>query len=157
MFFQEIAGKIIPETYFLAQEQLLLFGGACLLGIPAAIALDILRVVRTVIPHHAIIVAIEDIMFCILCGFLLLCYTFAFARGEFRMFYAAGCLLGFVIYECAVGTFSLKCIRKLVGMFRKTKRIAPICRKQRGRFVKTTQKKEMDKKKYKSPCKKHLK
>lgn len=134
--------KIIPETYFLVQEELLLFGGACLLGLPAGIFFDLLRAVRAVFPHHGIAVALEDIVFCCLCAMLLLCYTFAFARGEFRLFYVWGFCIGFVLYICTAGSLFLKCFRKIIRICKRRKQNARICRKWRRIFGSSAKKTE---------------
>lgn len=132
--------RIIPETYFLAGEQLLLFGGACLLGIPAGLCVDLFRILRTIFPHHSLAVALEDILCCLLCSLFLMCYTYAFARGEFRMYYAAGMLIGFLLYECTVGLILVQFLRRMLRPWKNRKRIAPICRKMGKRFGKSAEK-----------------
>ncbi len=127
--------RLIPETYFLAPEQLLLFGGACLMGIPAGLLLDAFRILRVLFPHHALAVALEDMILCVLWAFMLLGFTYAFARGEFRMYYAAGMFLGLVLYEVTLGVWLLRLLRMLGR-----KRFAPICRKKQTRFGKTSEK-----------------
>lgn len=127
--------RIIPETYFLVPEQLLLFGGACLMGVPAGLLLDVFRLLRVLLPHNALAVALEDVILCVLWAFMLLGFTYAFARGEFRMYYAAGMFLGLVLYEVTLGIWLLRVLRML-----KSKRFAPICRKKQMRFSQTSEK-----------------
>ena len=94
----------IPDTFWTIQEELSLFGGACLLGIPAGILFDLNRLFRRMIPHHhRLTVAIEDTLWMLCVAILLLCYASGFAKGVFRAYYAIGCLLGFILYECTLG------------------------------------------------------
>ncbi len=142
-----IAAFVVPETYVSVENQLLLFGGACLLGIPCGLAFDLLRLLRRLIPHHAIVTALEDAVFLVLCGILLMGYTSAFALGDFRMYYAIGCLIGFILYECTLGRPLLfvgghlcLCIRRPIRWFWES--LASICRKVSQSFVETTKKTE---------------
>ena len=119
--------KIVPETYRTVQEELLLLGGAVLLGIPSGILFDFFRFLRRLISHHWAITMLEDIFFLLLVSFLLLCYISGFANGEFRMYYIIGCLCGFVLHECTLGNlfFSLwdsfaRICRKLTHVFVKS-------------------------------------
>ena len=94
----------IPDTFWTIQEELSLFGGACLLGIPAGILFDLNRLFRRIFPHHhRLTVAIEDTLWMLSVATLLLCYASGFAKGVFRVYYAVGCLLGFILYECTLG------------------------------------------------------
>lgn len=113
-----MTAKIIPETYFLVNEQLKLFGGACLLGIPAGVIFDGMRLLRGAIPHHAAVTALEDIVVCLLGTWMLLCYIWAFGRCEFRMFYPFGMLLGWVMYECTVGICITGTLRNVLRRMR---------------------------------------
>ncbi len=99
------------------------------------------------IPHHAVFVAIEDVLFPVLCGILILGYTSAFAQGVFRMYYLFGCVLGFVLYECTIGrcVMAVCCAlcRILCIPLRKIWRaFALICKKVGQIFVKNNKKTE---------------
>ncbi len=122
--------KLIPETFYTVQEELLLLGGAVLLGIPAGIAWDCFRLLRRVLPHHWAAVMLEDIFYLIFVSFLLLCYASAFARGDFRMYYVIGCACGMVLYECILG----RPVLRLWDSF------ARICKKLVASFVKHAKK-----------------
>lgn len=140
-----IAAFVVPETYVSVENQLLLFGGACLLGIPCGLVFDLLRLLRRLIPHHAAVTAIEDIAFPVICGFLLLGYTSAFALGEFRMYYVIGCLVGFVLYECTLGRPLLFVGSRICALLRRPvlwagRSIATICLKVSHSFVETSKK-----------------
>ncbi len=141
------AALVIPGTYTSPGEQLLLFAGACLLGIPWGLLFDSLRLLRRLIPHHPVLVAVEDVLFPVLCAILLLGYTTAFAGSVFRIYYLWGCVLGFVLYECTVGTFVLKAAGVLCGVFSiplggMWRTFALICKKAGQIFVKNNKKTE---------------
>ena len=129
----------IPDTFWTIQEELSLFGGACLLGIPAGILFDLNRLFRRMIPHrHRLTVAIEDILWMLSVAVLLLCYASGFAKGVFRFYYAVGCLLGWIIYECTLGQPTVTLLyRILVKPFTG---IVRICAKGWDRFVQNTKK-----------------
>lgn len=138
---------VVPETYVSSEEQLLLFAGACLLGIPCGILFDSMRLLRKLFSHHCAVVAVEDVIFSVLCGFLILGYTSAFARGDFRMYYVCGCFLGFVLYECTLGQIVIRVGSVICRLLRapilwSIKRIALICRKLSAIFVRNNKKTE---------------
>ncbi len=143
---------IVPETYFLAGEQLVLFGGACLLGLPVGIIFDSARFLRRLLPHHSIAVALEDVLCIALSCFLLLIYTAAFARGEFRVYYAVGCFLGFVLYECTLGRAVITVLGWICTPFRWAMQwIASICKKVWGGFVRSAKKRQKVQKNEQNP------
>lgn len=104
---------IIPETYFSIQEQTMLFLWSCLIGFPLGILFDVFRTTRTFIPHGKFIIAIEDIIFMIIWGVQLICFTSVLARGEFRVFYAIGNFFGFILYLCIIGNSIIKLQRNI--------------------------------------------
>jgi len=122
--------KMAPETFRSVEEELLLFAGAVLLGIPAGILSDFFRFLRRLLPHHWSAVMLEDFLFLILLSFLLLTYVSTFARGEFRFYHVIACLCGFVIHECTLGRF----------FFLVWDRFVRICKKLSTTFVKHSKK-----------------
>ncbi|MDE6707684.1 MAG: spore cortex biosynthesis protein YabQ [Oscillospiraceae bacterium] len=100
--------QVAPETFRTVDEELLLFFGAILLGIPAGIVFDVTRLFRKLLKHNIILVALEDILYFILISFLMLCYISAFGRGEFRVYYLVGCFLGFMVYYYTLGAIIMR-------------------------------------------------
>lgn len=128
-----------------AQEELLLFGGTCLLGVPAGVLFDAFRLLRRLVKHHALAVAAEDVIWITAVSMLLLCYASTFAQGVFRVYYAAGCLLGFVVYECLLGRWMVAFLERLLRLlavpFQTVGRgVVLICKKVRLSFVKSSKK-----------------
>lgn len=116
---------IIPETFVSVEMQLLLFAGSCLMGIPCAMVTDVFRLLRRLVPHGKIAVAVEDLFCAAVSAILLAGYMTAFAGGDFRIYYLLGALTGFVLYECAVsGIFNTlyKSIRQICEKFQKTEK-----------------------------------
>ena len=137
-------GIPIPDTFWTTQEELALFGGSVLMGIPAGILFDGFRLFRRCIRHPALAVAVEDILWLLGVSVLLLCYASACARGVFRAYYAAGCLLGFLLYEVTLGEPAVKLLdllRKMLCVPLRWVRcgLASICTKMQGRFVRISQ------------------
>ena len=122
--------RIAPDTFRTVEEELLLFAGAIILGLPAGIVFDFLRFLRRILRHHWAAVMLEDMLFLILLSFLLLTYAGTFAKGQFRLYYVIACLCGFVIHECTLG----RCFFSLWDSF------ARICKKLLTTFVKHSKK-----------------
>lgn len=108
----------IPETYFTIQEQTTLFLYACLLGLPIGLFYDIFRVLRVLFPHHLIAITLEDILFCFSCAVVLAAFTVTACRGEFRLFYPVGMLLGSFLWRFLFGNPFLKIIRRTTAAIR---------------------------------------
>lgn len=113
----------VPETFFNAHEQLILFGISCIFGVLLGICYDVFRTVRMIFPHNSIIVFIEDVLF--LCGYAAFVMLFAAAemRGEVRFYNVLGNILGFTVYICTVGNIVTAVVRKLCGIISSALRI----------------------------------
>ncbi len=107
------------ESFFTASQQLKLFVLSCAFGIPIGIFFDIFRAIRIIFPHGKFIVALEDILFFISYAVFLMCFTITAARSEFRFYFCAGNLLGFIIYYFTVGNTVVAIFKKIVTVFKK--------------------------------------
>ena len=67
-------------------------------GIFIGVIFDIFRVLRRTFKHKDFLIYIQDVVFWILSGIILLYSTFNFNDGELRLFMIIGALLGFFIY-----------------------------------------------------------
>lgn len=140
-----ISAERIPDTFWTTQEELSLFGGAILLGLPAGVLFDVFRVMRRAVRHPVLAVAAEDILWLLGVTALLLCYASACAKGVFRAYYAAGCLIGFVLYETTLGGPAVRLLdtvlRVVLAPFRRFQQSAgAICTKMRNAFVRIAKK-----------------
>ncbi|WP_295214624.1 spore cortex biosynthesis protein YabQ [Ruminococcus sp.] len=103
------------ETFFTVPEQTRLLIFAVLLGIPLGFCFDILRTLRVLISHGRLATALEDIVFLLLWGISLLCFSTVLARGELRGYYAMGSALGFLLYRCTLGCVTVPLLRRIFG------------------------------------------
>ncbi len=148
------------ESFFTASQQLRLFALSCAFGVPIGIIYDIFRALRIIFPHGKLLVALEDIIFFVLYGVFLMCFTITAARSEFRVYFCAGNLLGFLIYFCTVGNAVVSIIKRIVMFIKKglyfifrpvNQKIVLIYKKCRAFFVGTLQKPKISKKNSETP------
>ncbi|MBR2088491.1 MAG: spore cortex biosynthesis protein YabQ [Oscillospiraceae bacterium] len=150
----------IPDTFWTTQEELTLFGGSCLLGIPAGLLFDVFRLFRRAVRHPALAVAAEDTLWLTGVSLILLFYASACAKGVFRAYYAAGCLIGFVLYELTLGEPTVRMLDLLLRIVCAPlrwfgRRITSICTKIKGRFVRIIQKCRGRQENHKKPLQAH--
>lgn len=107
------------ESFFSVSQQAQLFLISCAFGIPLGILFDIFRVIRTILPHNTLLVAIEDILYMIIYAVFMTAFTIVCARGEYRFFYTVGNILGFAVYFFTAGNVIVEVIRKISGWVRK--------------------------------------
>lgn len=136
----------IPDTFWTTQEELLLFGGSCLLGLPAGVLFDGWRLLRRLVPpRNAVILAVQDLLWLLEICVLLLCYASVFDKGVFRGYFAIGCLIGFVLYECTLGRLVVAALERILKLLWKPVHrtglwFARIYNKGKKIFVKFTEK-----------------
>ncbi|WP_295076620.1 spore cortex biosynthesis protein YabQ [Ruminococcus sp.] len=139
---------IVPDTYFTLSEEVRLFGLSCIGGAVMGAAFDVLRVFRLILRHNDILAAAEDILFFGLYGVALAGFSSAAARGEMRLYFVIGNILGFAVYQCTVGSVVMKTLRKLFNaagaVFKLISRpfrtfFAPLCKKATVKFVRNLQ------------------
>lgn len=148
------------ESFFTASQQLRLFLLSCLFGVPIGIVYDIFRALRIIFPHGKLLVAIEDILFFVIYGIFLMCFTITAARSEFRVYFCAGNLLGFLVYFFTVGNAVVSVIRRIAMLIKKglcfifrpvNQKFVLIFKKCRAFFVRSLQKRKMNKKNSETP------
>lgn len=108
----------VPETFFTVREQLFLFGLSCLFGVLLGVVYDFFRTFRIIVPHNFWLVLIEDILFLVIYSVFLSTFAAAAARGEMRLYYVAGNLLGFILYIFTVGSAVICTIKKLLSILK---------------------------------------
>ncbi len=134
----------VPETFFTVSQELKLFGLSALCGAAAGPFYDIFRIFRRLVPHNAILTALEDILFCTGFAFLMEFFASAAALGQLRAYHLIGSLLGFVLYLVTAGRWIMAVTDKLKGFFSRVLKIvfAPVTavfallrKKAGGKFV----------------------
>lgn len=94
---------IIPDTYLTVHEELILFFASAILGCVLGAVFDIFRAFRVIVPHRSAAAAIEDILFMLIWAGSLVCFTSVLAKGDMRIYYIAGSMLGFILWRLTVG------------------------------------------------------
>lgn len=107
----------VPETFFTVREELILFGLSCLAGVLTGVAYDLIRLFRLIFPHNPWLTAIEDAVFLILFGVFIQAFSAAAARGQFRMYFVIGNILGALVYHFTIGAAAEAVMRKLAALF----------------------------------------
>lgn len=107
------------ETFFTPNQQTMFFLYSIALGVLLSIVFDILRVIRAVFPHDSILVAMEDILFFLFWAFCVYAFSINLCRGEVRLYYFIGNVIGFSLWHFTVGNLVLKIIRKISDIIKK--------------------------------------
>lgn len=103
----------VPETFFSVSEELRLFGLSCAFGAAFGLLFDIFRTARIIFRHNVPLVLVEDVSFLVIYGIFLSAFASAAARGELRLYFALGNLLGFLLYLATVGNLVSAAMKKL--------------------------------------------
>ena len=94
------------------------------MGAALGIVYDIFRALRIIFPPAAKsgAVLVEDIIFCIICGFSVFCFSTLTARGQIRFFILLGAAVGFVLYILTIGNVIIGVLRLVFGTIYSTLR-----------------------------------
>ncbi len=88
-------------------------------GLLIGILFDIFRVLRKSFKHKDVVIYMQDILFWVLTGFLLLYTTFIFNDGEFRLFMLLGTFFGVIIYLFTISKIFIKVNVKIISIIKK--------------------------------------
>lgn len=99
--------EIIGELWFLFQS--------LLLGAGIIILYDCLRILRKVIKHSRIIITVEDILYWIVCGFLIFRMFHNENDGVLRGFSAAGIAIGMVACQYTISKLLVKYLSLIIN------------------------------------------
>ena len=105
-------------------EQLTNFIYFMLTGITLSIVFDIFRILRRSFKTSDILTNIEDVIFGVVTGIIILLSIFLFNNGEIRLYIFIGMAIGIVIYMIfiskyfiRVNTFVISIIKKIIIFF----------------------------------------
>ena len=98
----------------MAQNQAYLFLVFSLTGVVIGILFDFFRILRRTIKTSNIITYIEDVLFWILTGLLVLYNIWYFNNGEIRIFMFLGIIMGVLIYMSTISSILVKIFTKLL-------------------------------------------
>lgn len=98
----------------MAQNQAYLFLVFSLTGVIIGVLFDFFRILRRSIKTPNVITYIEDILFWILTGLLVLYNIWYFNNGEIRIYMFLGIILGILIYMSALSNIIIKIFSKIL-------------------------------------------
>ena len=101
----------------MAQDQAYLFLVFSLTGVAIGILFDFFRILRRSIKTSNIITYIEDVLFWILTGILVLYNIWYFNNGEIRIYMFLGIVIGVLVYMSTLSNIFVKKIKIKKGNF----------------------------------------
>ena len=104
----------------MAQNQAYLFLVFTLTGVIIGVLFDFFRILRRTIKTSNIITYIEDILFWILTGLLILYNIWYFNNGEIRIYMFLGIIMGVLIYMSTLSNILIKIFSKILQVIIKT-------------------------------------
>ena len=108
-------GRKVQEVY----NQLFCLGIFVITGISIGLLFDMFRILRKSFHTADWITYIQDILFWILAGSIMLFSIFTFNHGEIRSYVFIGVLIGVVIYILALSKFFVKSSVAIILFFKK--------------------------------------
>lgn len=99
----------------MAQNQAYLFLVFSLTGVAIGILFDFFRILRRSIKTSNIITYIEDILFWILTGFLILYSIWYFNDGEIRIYIFLGIIMGCLVYMSTLSNIFVNVFTKILS------------------------------------------
>lgn len=134
------------ETFFTLREEGALFLLSAAMGVPLGVIFDIFRAIRALRRERAWLTAIEDMLFFVIYAAMSVCFTVIFGRGQFRLYFMAGNLIGFALWHMTLGAAAINIVKsaaqgiysllKSIAIFLFVKPYSLIRQKFRGIFVK---------------------
>ena len=103
----------------MVQDQTYLFLVFSLTGIIIGFLFDFFRILRKSFKTTDLITCIEDVIFWILTGILILYNIWYFNNGEIRLFIILGIILGVIIYLLTLSNIVVKVFTFIVNFFKK--------------------------------------
>ena len=98
----------------MAQNQAYLFLVFALTGVTIGILFDFFRILRRTIKTANFITYIEDVLFWILTGLLILYNIWYFNNGEIRIYMFLGIIMGVLIYMSTLSNILIKIFSKIL-------------------------------------------
>ena len=90
----------------------------CINGIIIGLLFDFFRIMRRSFKTHDIVTYIQDVLFWILTGFILLYSIFTFNNGEIRLFMFLGVALGIIFYMLCLSSYIIKVNVAIINFFK---------------------------------------
>ena len=100
-------------------NQAFLFLVFVLIGLIIGLLFDIFRILRISFKTKDIVTYVEDIVFWIITGILVLYSIFIFNNGEIRLFIFIGIAIGVILYIMLFSSYIIKCSVYIVNFIKK--------------------------------------
>ena len=100
-------------------EQLISFIYFIIVGIILSIIFDIFRIFRRTIKTSDIVTNIQDILFCIITGIILLFSIYYFNDGNLRLYIFIGIFFGITIYMLFISKYFIKINVSIINFIKK--------------------------------------
>lgn len=97
-------------------KEVWLFSLSILYGVIILLFYDCFRVIRRLIPHSSVMIAIQDLFFWIVTGFSIFALLYRYNNGSIRGYCILGMGLGMLFYSIAISPFFVK-INVAIGNF----------------------------------------
>ncbi len=97
---------IIAELYFLLHS--------FLLGVIIMILYDVLRIFRKLVNHSVFVLALEDLIYWLLCGICIFLMLYKENNGSVRWFAVAGVACGMLLYNGTISNFATEGIARIL-------------------------------------------
>lgn len=97
------------------REVILFFQAACAGGV-LLLCYDILVVFRRVMPHCKAVMAVQDVLFWVLAGFVLFAGIYRGNEGKLRNFLFLGSFLGFCLCRVTISPIFVAAFVKILGL-----------------------------------------
>lgn len=109
------------ETFFSVSQQTAFFLLSVVLGAAMGVVYDIFRVIRILFPPAAKSksLAVQDVIFWLIYGFCIFCYSSEVCGGSLRFFMFFGSLMGFALYILTIGNFITGILRQFAETVRR--------------------------------------
>ena len=103
----------------MAGNQAYLFMAFTIVGMLIGVLFDIFRILRKNIKTNDFITYIEDIVFWIITGMIIIYSMYIFSDGELRFFMIAGIIIGAIIYLLTISEYIIKISMFLISFLKK--------------------------------------
>lgn len=100
-------------------EQLINFIYFIVTGIVLSVIFDIFRILRKTIKTSDIVTNIEDILFGIITGIIILISIFLFNNGELRLYIFLGIIMGITLYMIFISKYFIKINVVIINFIKK--------------------------------------
>lgn len=103
----------------MAENQAYLFICFVLVGIIIGIVFDLFRILRRTFKTKDLITYIEDIIFWIITGIIIIYSMYKFSDGELRFFMIIGIIIGTILYLVTVSEYVIKISVFIINILKK--------------------------------------